>query len=216
MVFARKQRLALQHFGENASCTPYVDFDIVLLPREHNLRSSVVSRRYVARHLRILYTRKAKVANLQITILIHEDVARLEIAVDNASRMYVFQTPLYSVRLSRHNVTYCGTYENLVEKILDELLLERSRGQETVEVGAKELGHKVSDYIILAGVCPCAILVAHMSSRGDIKMSLKLMTFVRSASHSTNAKQFCLLHFHDANALEASALGMFASIGRVC
>lgn len=36
------------------------------------------------------------------------------------------------------------TYEDLVEEVLDELLLERSRGQEAVEVGTQELSHEVA------------------------------------------------------------------------
>lgn len=36
------------------------------------------------------------------------------------------------------------THENLVKKVLDELLLERARSQEAVEVGTQELGHEVT------------------------------------------------------------------------
>lgn len=36
------------------------------------------------------------------------------------------------------------THENLVKKVLDELLLERARSQEAVEVGAQELSHEVA------------------------------------------------------------------------
>jgi len=62
------------------------------LPREHNLRGPIISRRHVAGHLRILYSGKTKVAylgccavsqrkaaregsDLEITILVHKDVA---------------------------------------------------------------------------------------------------------------------------------------------
>lgn len=37
-----------------------------------------------------------------------------------------------------------GNYQDLVEKVLDELLLERSRCQETVQIGTQELGDKVT------------------------------------------------------------------------
>lgn len=43
-VLAREERLAFEHFGENAPRAPDVDCDIVLLPCEHNFRRSVVSR----------------------------------------------------------------------------------------------------------------------------------------------------------------------------
>lgn len=34
--------------------------------------------------------------------------------------------------------------QNLVEEVLDELLLERPGGEETMEIGTQELGHKVA------------------------------------------------------------------------
>ena len=34
--------------------------------------------------------------------------------------------------------------EDLVEEVLDELFLERARGEETVEIGAQKLGDKVA------------------------------------------------------------------------
>jgi hypothetical protein len=40
--------------------------------------------------------------------------------------------------------TVDSTHEDLVKKVLDELLLEGPRSQETVEVGAQELGHEVA------------------------------------------------------------------------
>jgi hypothetical protein len=36
-------------------------------------------------------------------------------------------------------------YQNLVQKVLDELLLKRSRGKEAVEVGSEKLSDKVAD-----------------------------------------------------------------------
>jgi len=37
-----------------------------------------------------------------------------------------------------------STHENLIKKVLDELLLERPRSQEAVEVGTQELGYEVA------------------------------------------------------------------------
>lgn len=37
-----------------------------------------------------------------------------------------------------------ATYENLVEEVLDKLLLERSRGEQTVEISAEEFGDEVA------------------------------------------------------------------------
>jgi hypothetical protein len=44
--------------------------------------------------LRVLDTCKAKVANLQIAVLVDEDVGGFEVTVDNAGGVYVFQTTL--------------------------------------------------------------------------------------------------------------------------
>jgi hypothetical protein len=41
-----------------------------------------------------LYTGKTEVTDLQIAVLIYEDVAGLQVTVDNTSRVDVFQTTL--------------------------------------------------------------------------------------------------------------------------
>jgi hypothetical protein len=64
------------------------------LPCEHNLRRSVVSGRDIAGHLGVLDTCKAKVANLQIAVLVDENVGGFEITVDDAGGVDVFQTTL--------------------------------------------------------------------------------------------------------------------------
>ena len=85
MVFAREERLALQHFSEDTSRTPDIDFHVVLLPREHDFWSSVVSCRNVSSHLGILDASEAKVADFQIAVLIYQNITRLEISVYDAS-----------------------------------------------------------------------------------------------------------------------------------
>lgn len=77
VVLAGEQRLALEHLGKDAACAPDIDFDVVLLPRKHDLRGAVVPRRNVARHLGVLNPRQAKIADLQITILVDQDVTWL-------------------------------------------------------------------------------------------------------------------------------------------
>ena len=99
MVLAREQRLALQHLSEDAARAPDIHFHIVLLPCEHDLRCSVVSRGDVAGHLRVLYTCQAEVADLEVAILVHEDVGGFEVSVDDAGRVDVFQTALEFVRV---------------------------------------------------------------------------------------------------------------------
>jgi hypothetical protein len=48
----------------------------------------------------------------------------------------------------------CETYEDLVEEVLDELLLQRARGQEAVEIGSEELSDEVA-VVILVPVPVC-------------------------------------------------------------
>jgi len=90
VVLAGEEWLALQHLREDAACTPNVNLNVVLLPGEHDLGRAVVSGRDISGHLWVLDSREAEVANLEITVLVDEDVARLEIAVNNASRVHVF------------------------------------------------------------------------------------------------------------------------------
>ena len=75
-VLAREQWLSLEHLCKDATRTPDVHRDVVLLPREHDLGCAVVPRRDVARHLRVLQSGETEIADLQIAVLIHEDVAR--------------------------------------------------------------------------------------------------------------------------------------------
>ena len=115
VILAGKQGLPLQHFGEDAASTPYVDLDIVFLPGQHDLGGPIVPCRDVACHLRVLDPSQAEIADLQIAVLVHEDVAGLEVSVHHAGGVHVFQSP-----------------QDLVEEILDKLLLERPGGEETV------------------------------------------------------------------------------------
>jgi len=64
MILAREERLSFKHLGEDATGAPNIHLNVVLLPREHDLGSPVVPRRDVARHLWVLYTGQAEVANL--------------------------------------------------------------------------------------------------------------------------------------------------------
>ena len=94
VIFAGEERLALEHLGEDATGTPDVDLDIVLLPGEHNLRGAIVAGRDVAGHLWVLDAGQAKVADLEITILVDQDVAGLQVPVHDAGRVDIFQASL--------------------------------------------------------------------------------------------------------------------------
>ncbi len=92
-VLSREERLSLEHLGKDAPRTPDIYCDVVFLPREHDLGSPIIASRHVARHLRILYSGKTKITNLnyrvvshgvpekmrprlQIAVFIDEDIAR--------------------------------------------------------------------------------------------------------------------------------------------
>ena len=94
MILSREQRLALQHLGKDTPRTPDVNLDIIFLPCEHNLWGSVVSGGDVSGHLWILNTGETEIADLEITVLIDEDVGRLEIPMDDTCRMDILETTL--------------------------------------------------------------------------------------------------------------------------
>lgn len=83
VVLAGEEGFPFQHLRKDTACAPDVDLHIVLLPCEHDLRRAVVSRRHVSRHLRVLDTREAKVADFEVAILVDEDIARLQVTVDD-------------------------------------------------------------------------------------------------------------------------------------
>lgn len=95
VVLSWEQRLALEHFSEDTACTPDIDLNIVFLPCKHDLRGTVVAGRNIAGHLRVLYTGQAEIADLEITVLIYEDVAGLQVSVDNTSGVNIFQSTLF-------------------------------------------------------------------------------------------------------------------------
>lgn len=100
--------------------------NVILLPGQHDLGSAVVARRDVSGHLGVLDTGKAKVADLEVAVLVDENVGRFEVAVDDAGRVDVLEAA-----------------KNLVQEVLDELLLQWPRGEEAVQVSAEELRDKV-------------------------------------------------------------------------
>jgi hypothetical protein len=128
MVLSWEKRLALQHLREDTTRTPDINLHIILLPCKHDLRRPVVSRRDISGHLGILQTGEAEVADLEIAVLVYEDVARLEIAMDDTCGVDIFETPLKEwVSTSDPPKGGVGNiYQDLVKKVLDELLLEGS------------------------------------------------------------------------------------------
>lgn len=75
------------------------------------------------------------------------------------------------------------THENLVEEVLDELFLKRARGEESVEVSSQKFGNKITTVISRrVGFQTCHI-TTYISSRGEMKMSLRLMICIRRSVH---------------------------------
>lgn len=145
VILAREQWLALQHLRKDASCAPDINFDVVFLPGEHNLGCSVVSSRDVTGHLRILYTGQSEIADLQVAIFVHQDVAGLQVSVDHAGGMDIFEASLrFPLALPGCANVRLTIYQDLVQEVLYELLFERSGGKQAVQVGAEQFGDKVT------------------------------------------------------------------------
>ena len=94
VVFARKQWLAFQHLRKDTTRAPDINLYIVFLPCEHDLWGSVVSRRDIAGHLRVLEAGKTEIADLQVTVFVDQDIARLQVAMNNTRRVDIFQATL--------------------------------------------------------------------------------------------------------------------------
>ena len=150
MILSWEKRLPLQHLCKDTSRTPDVHLHVVFLPREHDLGRSVVSCRDVSSHLCILNAGQTEIADLQITVLVDKDVTGLQVAVHNSGRMHVFQTTLDWYQFHDFWDVFLPpfTYEDLVEEVLDELLLERSGLEEAVKVGSEEFGDEVTGDLV--------------------------------------------------------------------
>lgn len=82
-------------------------------------------------------TGEAKIADFEIAILVDKDIAWFEITVDDTGGMDIFQPSLRLVSNVQGNVSgVVVAYQNLIEKVLDELLLERARRKKSMQVGA--------------------------------------------------------------------------------
>lgn len=84
MVLSGEERLAIEHLGKDAACTPNVHLDVVFLPCEHDLGGAVVSGGDIACHLGILDAGKTEIANLEVTVFVDENIAGLQVTVDDA------------------------------------------------------------------------------------------------------------------------------------
>lgn len=95
VILSWEQRLALKHLSKDASSTPDINLNIILLPCKHNLRCSVISGGDITSHLGILNTGKTEIANLEIAVLVDKDVAGLQIAMNDTCGVDILQSSLF-------------------------------------------------------------------------------------------------------------------------
>lgn len=111
MIFTGEKRLAVEHLCENTAGAPDVDLDVVFLPCEHDLGGAIVSGRDVAGHLRVLDPGQTKIANFEIAVFVNQDIAGFKIAMHDTSRVHIFQTSLWPVRLGIEPHCFLGLFE---------------------------------------------------------------------------------------------------------
>jgi hypothetical protein len=67
--------------------------------------------------------------------------------VDNTSRVHIFQSTLLKSASRIKFVPRFATNQYLIKEVLDELLLQRSGGEQAVEIGAEEFSNEVAGHI---------------------------------------------------------------------
>ena len=104
LVLPREQRLPQEHFSEDTACRPDIYRSGVLFPTGHDFGRAVPSRRDVVRqdgvgghghHVVVrrvqLGPSQAEIAYLQIAVLVQQQVARLEVAMQDAGAVDVLE-----------------------------------------------------------------------------------------------------------------------------
>mmetsp|Transcript_16789 Transcript_16789/g.29419 ORF Transcript_16789/g.29419 Transcript_16789/m.29419 type:complete len:247 (-) Transcript_16789:698-1438(-) len=92
VILAREERFSAQNLGQNASHGPHIHSIRVLSPRQHNLWRAVPSGRDIGRQepslvVRVGHSREPKVANLQVTVAVEQNIRGLQIPVQHQGRM---------------------------------------------------------------------------------------------------------------------------------
>jgi hypothetical protein len=64
--------------------------------------------------------------------------------VDNTSRVHIFQSTLSKSASHIRFFQRFATNQYLIEEVLDELLLQRSGGEQAVEIGPEEFSNEVT------------------------------------------------------------------------
>jgi len=92
LISPRKQREPCEELDQNAPERPHVNLLSVGEQTKHNIRCSVEARLDVCVHNFVFEATRAKVSNhnSRLVLLLHEDVLRFEITMDNPNRLQVF------------------------------------------------------------------------------------------------------------------------------
>ena len=130
-IGGQEHDLAVEELAVDAADTPHVDGEVVVLGAEEELGRAVVLRDDLLGHVAVLVelddSGQAEVAYLEQAVAVDEQVAGLDVAVDDARRVEVLDAAQY-----------------LVEEELDVVLGEHLRtGDDLVQVGLHELGENV-------------------------------------------------------------------------
>jgi hypothetical protein len=82
-------------------------------------------------------------------------------------------------------------YQNLIEEILDELLLQRAGGEQSVQVSPEELGDEVSVQLSKSAATDVRVLHSHVfegrdedvAERNDLRLSMLCFVICAISSH---------------------------------
>jgi len=111
VVLTGEHDFSAHDFSKSAACGPHVDLMRVFVTREHNLGSTIVASHDVLGQIfTLLFAQvatEAKVTDFEITVLVQQNVTRLEISMNNIGRVQVLKSA-----------------QDLVDEVLDVLDLQ--------------------------------------------------------------------------------------------
>lgn len=90
IVLSREENFSQNHLRQNTSDAPDIYSIGVFLPSQYDLWSSIVSCGDIASHLLVLFSSQPKVTDFQVAVVVEQDVARFEVAMDDTGRMNEF------------------------------------------------------------------------------------------------------------------------------
>ena len=142
MILASEQGLSVNQLCENAANRPEINSLTVVSRRKHNLGGSVPSRHYVHGQCHfelsvVVLARgdassQTKIANLQVTVRVDQQIARLNIAMHDARRV------------KEEEATEKLVHEVLVVRVVKLLL----RHDQLVEVGLHLFGNDIDVLVV--------------------------------------------------------------------